>query len=107
MIPQGLAAFSSVFALVILRTDTRLVRRLRDAGATTSAGALPIEPRHAIQHWRLARLERVGAVHRGAAPGSVFLDEEGWRAWRRVRRRRMLVAVGLAIAVMFVFFRLR
>lgn len=83
-----------LLALLIPGTDRRLVRRLRGAHAVSPAEAMTLEPRFPVAWWRLRRLASVGAV-RPATSGRWYLDEGALLAWRRVRRRRMLIALGV------------
>ena len=90
---QGIAILPAIVAAAILRTDRRLVQTLRSASALSAAGAIVLAPRNTLHRWRLSRLSQVGAVHVGTTPGSVYLDESGWRAYRAKRRRRLLLVV--------------
>ena len=67
---QGVAILPILLAAAILRTDRRLVRKLRDAGALSAGAAIVFTPRNRLHRWRLTRLSRAGAVHIGALPGS-------------------------------------
>jgi len=98
---QGLTAIPAVFAALILRIDRRLVASLRTAGALTSATATTLEPQHALMRWRLARLQRVGAIGRNAS-GDFFLDATGWDGYRRRRRRRVLWALAVIVPLALV-----
>lgn len=95
MLP-GLSAIPALFAAMVLRTDRRLVARLRAAGALSPTTAMSLELSHALARWRLARLQSVGAVGRNTT-GDVFLSETGWTAYRRQRRRRVLVALAVIV----------
>lgn len=83
-------------AIAIVRTDRRMVRRLRDAGALSPERAVPVASGNALRRWRLARLVGGGALRREAGD-CYYVDEEGWRAYRR--RRRVRVAVVLLVLV--------
>ena len=90
---QGIAILPALVAAAILRTDRRLVQTLRSASALSAAGAIVLAPRNTLHRWRLRRLAQVGAVHVGTTPGSIYLDESGWHAYRSMRRRRLLLVV--------------
>jgi hypothetical protein len=83
-------------AAAIRRTDRKIVRQLRSAGATSTNRATEVEPWSWLSRRRLHRLEEVGALRR--AGGRLYLDEERWESHRRMKRTFGL-AVGGAFTV--------
>ncbi|HVS00345.1 MAG TPA: hypothetical protein VMW27_27205 [Thermoanaerobaculia bacterium] len=85
----------SIIAAQIVRTDRKIVRDLRDAGATTSERATLLEPGRHLRRRRIKRLEGIGAVRR--AGDRYYLDEAAWEAYQSRRRRRILIAMILVV----------
>jgi hypothetical protein len=94
---QMIAPLASALAAVLVATDRRIVRRLRNAGATTSARALPLDGGSTIERIRLRRMLSVGAVMRHEE--GYYLDEPGFDRWRRTRRRRAVTIVVVLLIV--------
>ena len=90
-----------IFAAIVMRTERRLVRELRIRGALSPQTAAPLETTMAVQRWRLSRLMSQGVI-RETAPSLRYLDEEGYRAYRRRRRIRALVAAAVVITLFIV-----
>ncbi len=90
--------FPAVLAALILATDKKIVRRLRAAGATTAAHAVVFDPPGPIGHARLRRMLSVGAVRETGA-SRFYLDENGYQAWRVVRRKRALAILAVMVVV--------
>jgi hypothetical protein len=90
--------FPAVLAALILATDKKIVRRLRAAGATTAAHAVEFDPPGPIGYARLRRMLSVGAVHETGA-SRYYLDENGYQAWRAVRRKRALAVLAVMAVV--------
>ena len=90
--------FPTIMAAAILATDKKIVRRLREAGATAPGLAVELDPPGPVGPARLRRMISVGAV-REAGSKRYYLDEQGYRAWRTVRRKRALVIFGITICV--------
>ena len=85
-----------IFAALIVRTDRKLLARLRDAEATSPDRALLLDTLSQFDAMRLRRLTDGGAVV--ATPdGRHFLDEEGWQHYRSERRRRAFGAVAVVL----------
>lgn len=93
--------FPTIMAAVILATDKKIVRRLREAGATAPGLAVELDPPGPVGPARLRRMVSVGAV-RETSSKRYYLDEQGYRAWRGVRRKRALVIFGIMICVIAV-----
>ena len=82
------------------RAERDVIDRLRLARALDPAsGVAEPELPTLVAQRRFARLERAGVVRR-ATNGGVYLDEHAYIAWREARRRRLLVALVLALAVL-------
>ena len=101
-VPQILTMLGPAAAIAILRTDRRILRKLRNAGATEPAHAVTFGDPHALLAWRLRRLLDAGAVAM-SAPGSYVIVESGWRAYRARRRRRILTVLAIVIPAFLVF----
>ncbi len=86
--------FPTIFAALILATDRKIVRRLRAAGAMNAAHAIEFDPPGPIGRARLRRMLTVGAVRETDA-NRYYLDENTFRAWRVVRRKRALAVVAI------------
>ena len=91
-----------VLAAAILRTDRRIVRRLRRASATEPARAVAFGNPNALVAWRLRRLLGAGALAMPVS-GSYFIVEPGWRAYRARRRRRALTMLAIVAAIFLVY----
>jgi hypothetical protein len=87
-------------AAVIIRKEREVVDLFRDVGATSPAAAKSFDEIGVEQAWPLSRLRR-RAIIREASPGKYYLDEEVWTAIRGMRRRMVLVIVGMAALVGF------
>jgi hypothetical protein len=98
---QLVAPLFIVFAAIIVGTERRLVRELRIRGALSPQTATPLETTMAVQRWRLSRLMSQGVI-RETSPSMRYLDEDGYRAYRRRRRIRAAVAAATVI-VLFIF----
>jgi hypothetical protein len=90
--------FPALLAALILATDRKIVRRLRDAGAINAAHAVEFDPPGPIGHARLRRMLSVGAV-RDTGANRYYLDESGYQAWRVVRRKRALAILAVMAVV--------
>jgi hypothetical protein len=96
--------FPTILAALILATDRKIVRRLRAAGAINAARAIEFDPPGPIGRGRLRRMLLVGAVRETDA-NRYYLDENNFRAWRVVRRKRalaILAIMGVLIAMLVV-----
>jgi hypothetical protein len=83
----------------ILRNERKVVRRFREAGATSPAAAVTLDQLQLRRGIGLHRL-RDRAVIREAGHDRFYLDEEVWAALGRTRRR-VSVAV-LCLIVLFI-----
>jgi hypothetical protein len=98
---SGLSVIPALFAALILRTDRRLVASLRTLGALSPATAQSLEVPQALTRWRLARLQNVGAVGRNQ-DGNLFLDSEGWTAYRSRRRIRLMYLLAVLLGLVLI-----
>lgn len=90
--------FPALLAALILATDKKIVRRLRAAGALNAAHAVEFDPPGPIGQARLRRMLSVGAVRETGA-SRFYLDENGYQAWRVVRRKRALAILAVMAVV--------
>jgi hypothetical protein len=79
--------------------STRLVKRLRDAGATSEWSARPLETKSPIEGRMLERSLRSGVV-RQTDKGTFWVDEERLARCRTKQLRFALIAV-LGVLLMF------
>ena len=101
-----LAPLGPLIAAAIVGTDRAIIAHLRTAGAVTSDRATALQFRRPLAAWRIRRLVAAGAL-RSPSPDRYFLVEDGWRNYGRVRRRRALtmVSIAIALAALFLVFR--
>lgn len=85
-------------AAMILATDRKILRRLREAGATDAARAIDFHPPGPLGRARLRRMVAGGAVKRDSA-GRYYLDQQGYLGWRAARRKRGLGVLALMTAI--------
>ena len=98
---QFLPPLFFIFAAIVIANERRLVRELRIRGALSPQTAAPLEITMPVQRWRLSRLMSQGVI-RETSPSMRYLDEEGYRAHRRRRRMRALIASATVI-ILFIF----
>ena len=97
----GSAGWLLVIALV--GADRRIIRRLQGAGASDTASAVPLSLGWPMSRFRLRRLRTAGAVV-SAAPDRFYLDAAGYRNYRRMRRRRALTVLSIALPLIAALF---
>jgi Mn-dependent DtxR family transcriptional regulator len=88
-----------LLVVALLATERRLVRRLRHAAATSPDTAAPLTVHSFLARFRLARLQRAGAVV-AAGSGRFFLDAAGYARYRQSRRRRAIVVLTAALPIL-------
>ena len=81
-----------------VHAEHRVVRALRHAGATAPDAAQPFSPTRAMDGRALERLLAVDLV-RDAGNGRCWLDEAAYGAYRGERRKRVLVALAVLLAI--------
>src|SRR5215217_769460 len=82
-----------------LIAEHRLIRKLRNAGATSAAGASSLEDLRWLEQRRLERL-RSRAIVREPQPGRFYLDEA---AYAELRAHRLRLLLGLAALIAAVY----
>ncbi len=98
----SLSPFFALLPAILIRTDRRIVKELRDAGATTAEKAIPLESKR-LRGIRIKRLTNAGSLH-PAAGNTYYLDEAGWQALCVKRRQRAALAIVLALIIAAVVF---
>jgi hypothetical protein len=102
---QVLGATAAALASAVMAIEQRLIRDLERRGADSPSGAVEPPRLRRLSRWRLARLEKHGAV-RGAGGATIYLDREAYRDLRRVRRRRAVAAVLASLVLVTVLYQL-
>ena len=95
VIPTLLPLF---IAVAIRRAEQRIYRQLADARAFAAESAVPLSPSWPLERRRLQSLIRGGAV-RLTANNHHFLDADGWNQYLSNRRRRVLFALSMVVAL--------
>ena len=90
-------------AVLIARTDRKIVRSLRAAQAIDPARAVSFTPPGRIGRKRLDRMVRAGAVG-AAGAGLYYLDEARYTEWRSARHRRAFIVLGMLLSMVGVLF---
>lgn len=106
-IAQLLAPLAAALAALLAATDRKIERVLRGEDATAAERAVLVPHRTPFTALRLKRLAGVGAIH--AAGDRHYIDEDGWRRWRSMRRRRaltILAVLGVALCIVWAFGRI-
>jgi hypothetical protein len=85
----------------IIHAEHRVVRGLREAGATAPGAAQAVSAARPIDGRALDRLLGAGAVREQGA-GRYYLDDDAYRAYRGERRRRALIVMGVALFAVLV-----
>ena len=80
------------------RAEARIYRQLADARAFTAESSIQLSLSRSIDRRRLQGLIHGGAV-RLTANSLHFLDPDGWGNYQRNRRRRALLALSVAVAL--------
>jgi hypothetical protein len=84
--------------IAMRRAEASIHRQLADARAFTAESAIQLSLRRSFERRRLQGLIRGGAV-RLTADSRHFLDADGWSNYQRNRRRRGLLAMSVALAI--------
>jgi hypothetical protein len=85
----------------IIHAEHRVVRGLRDASATGPESAAPVAATRMLDGRALHRLLHAGVV-REAGAGRYWLEVGTYRDYRRARRTRALMMMGVAVFVVLV-----
>jgi hypothetical protein len=96
-----LSAVVPLLALILLATERRMIRRLRNGGAVSAATAIPLNARSVFARFRLARLRSAGAVVTASAD-RFFLDADAYARYRRWRRKRALAVIAILLLLALV-----
>ena len=94
---RALSPLLLVVATIILGTDRRIIRLLRERNATSPDSGISLPPRSMIWRWRLRRLLGRGAVVQVDGTDRMYIDESRWQAFRSWRRRRLVVVLAIVI----------
>ena len=87
-------------AAIVMRREREIVDAMRAVGATSASSARTLDEAGINENVGFSRL-RSGEVLRDAGGGRYYLDELGWTALRRTRRRVaaiLLVIIAFALA---------
>lgn len=87
-----------LMAIAMKRAEERIHRQLTDAGAVSAESAVRLSLRRSMDHRRLRGLIGGGAVRLGQN-GLHYLDVEGWNRYQSNRRRRVLTAASIVLAL--------
>ena len=98
---QSVTPLILVFAAIILGTDRRIIRALRENNATSPESGISLPPRNLIWRRRLRRLLGRGAVVRVDGTDLMYIDEMKWQAFRSWRRRRVVIALAILVPLFF------
>jgi kynurenine formamidase len=85
-------------AVVIVRKERKVVRRFREAGATSADRARSLQDVGVSRGVGLRRL-RERSVIREAAPETYYLDERAWASLSQSRRRTAFIVTGIVAAL--------
>jgi hypothetical protein len=92
-----------LFAIAMIAAERRIIRRLNRHGAADPASAVPLEVRWPLTRFRLARLQKAGAVVSAGAE-RYYLSAAGYSSYRQVRRRRVLTVLAIALPLILTLF---
>jgi hypothetical protein len=95
-----------LIAVILRRTERRVVRRLRSAQAFSPESAIELPRFNALGRWQLSRLQSAGAVV-SAEPHGFYFVEEGYSAFRRGRRKRAAAVFSILAAIVVVVLLMR
>ena len=82
----------------IIHAEHRVVRALRQAGATDAGSARPLYDMSRLEQRAASRMLATGAI-RQSATGMYWLDEASYGTYRGERRRRTLLVLAAAVLV--------
>ncbi len=85
-------------AMILRRTEKRVVSTLRSSGATSEASAVRLPALNRIGRWQLGRLQAAGVVVAVGEAGYFFV-ETGYERFRRARRLRAVVVVPVVVVL--------
>jgi kynurenine formamidase len=88
-------------AVVVVRKERAVVRRFREAGATSVERAKSLTEIGVSRGVGLRRLRERGVIREGSAE-VYYLDERGWASLSRQRRRGAFVVVGIVAGLVVI-----
>lgn len=92
------AALLLGLAMILRRTEKRVVSTLRSSGATSEASAVRLPAVNRFGRWQLARLQAAGAVVAVGEERHYFVAT-GYERFRRARRRRAVIVVPVVVVL--------
>jgi hypothetical protein len=95
---QTTTLLPAIIAALIVGTDRRIVRSLKEQHALSPDAAVPLPEHGSIWRWRVHRLMGRGVLLL-APTDRVYLDEAAWQAYRSSRRRRALIVLAILLPV--------
>lgn len=98
---RAISVIPMLFAVLILRTDRRIVRQLRQAKAISIESAILLQTPPILGSWRLRRLAGAGAICL-VQPESYYLEEQGYSDFRKRRRRRAVLVICILIPLILI-----
>jgi hypothetical protein len=99
---RAISVIPMLFAALILRTDRRIVRQLREAKAISIESAILLQPPPILGSWRLRRLAGAGAICLVQPESYYYLEEQGYAAYRKRRRRRAVLVFCILIPLILI-----
>ncbi len=87
------------FASGMAALEKKLVKKLRDRGATSEKKAVELQKLRPLSLWRISRLKRANAI-KEVESGKLYFDESAFRA---LRKKRALIAITLIVVSVFLF----
>jgi hypothetical protein len=88
-----------LMVVAMRRAEASIHRQLANAGAFTAESAIQLSPSRSLERRRLQGLVRGGVV-RLTLNSRHFLDADGWSMYQRNRRRRVLLAMSVVVALL-------
>ena len=85
-------------AAAIVARERRTVDAFRRSGATSPVETRSLAELGLYESWVVDRLMNRAVVRR-AEPGTYYLDEESWQAFRRARGRRVIIAAVVILLI--------
>lgn len=87
----------------IFRADRRILRGLRRSGAISPEKAISLQTNNPLFKWRIERL-RTGGVIRDRKVNRIYLNEDAWTHFSRLRRRRFAIILGFLAGVVMAWY---
>ena len=93
-----------IVAVMVIRTDKKIIRALRRAGAVHPGCTIELDTSGTINGWRIRRFMRFGVLVE-IQPGRFYLDEERYLELRKKKVMIMLSVVSAALIAVVLFLR--